>query len=572
MSKSAVHRPRRWDVSFSMESGQTVEMTEDDVDRILTLPPFRDLDPSGFKRTLPLRDILRNDARFVDYEPGDVIVRRGDWGSSAFYVVLGSVRVELEREDSTLQGAILGQRESRRKPLFETVAQLWRNHREPEVRIPAANETSGVAKRHQHGVVRIYLPDVSAVIENYQTTRLEAGHWFGELAALGRTRRVATVFAEEPSMLMEIRWQGLRDILRYDRTGSLKRFIEDIFRRRALTSFLRSEPLFSGISDSRMERIFPHCPLQTFGDYDSAQPFKEMIREGSDPDANEPVIVEEGDYPNGVILIRSGLARISCTHHNGRRTTGYLNPGRAFGFEEILHGWKSGTPSPYDSRLSAIGYLNSVLVPTFVIEGLLEDGEITVPDSVLPERGSQPTSSRGIDENLLNFLVDRHYVQGTATMVIDLNRCTRCDDCVRACAATHDNNPRFIRHGPTSGRYMIANACLHCLDPVCMIECPTAAIHRDRTHGLVVINEQTCIGCSQCANNCPFDAIRMVELRNPSGEMVVDAKNTPLLEATKCDLCMDQLNGPACQNACPHDALRRVDMQEAASLEKALSR
>ena len=351
-------------------------------------------------------------------------------------------------------------------------------------------------------------------------------------------------------MLMEIRWQGLRDILRYDRAGSLKRFIEDIFRRRALTSFLLSDPLFAGISDSQLEKIIPHCQLQTFGDYDSAQPFKEMAKEGSDQNANEPVIAEEGDYPNGVILIRSGLARISRIHHNGRRTIGYLNPGRAFGFEEIVRGWTTGTPSRYDSRLSAIGYLNAVVVPTYLIEGLLEKGEIRIPDSGSRNDDFQSDSLTGVDENLLDFLVDRHYVQGTATMVIDLNRCTRCDDCVRACAATHDGNPRFIRHGPTSGRHMIANACLHCLDPVCMIECPTAAIHRDRTHGLVVINEQTCIGCAQCAGNCPFDAIRMVELRNPHGDLIVDAKNTPLLEATKCDLCVDQLSGPIASGRC----------------------
>ena len=93
--------------------------------------------------------------------------------------------MELEREDSKLQDAILGRREKRRKTLFQSVAQLWRNHSEPEVRNPAAKEKSGVTKRDRGGVVRIYLPDVSAVIENYQTAQLKAGQWFGELAALG---------------------------------------------------------------------------------------------------------------------------------------------------------------------------------------------------------------------------------------------------------------------------------------------------------------------------------------------------------------------------------------------------
>jgi len=150
-------------------------------------------------------------------------------------------------------------------------------------------------------------------------------------------------------------------------------------------------------------------------------------------------------------------------------------------------------------------------------------------------------------------------------MVIDLDRCTRCDDCVRGCASTHLGNPRFIRHGPTHGRYMFANACMHCADPVCMIGCPTGAIHRS-VGGEVVVNDATCIGCTTCANNCPYDAIRMVEIRDRRGELVRDPKGQLHQRATKCDLCLGQSGGPACVRACPHDALRRVDLTSMAQL------
>jgi Fe-S-cluster-containing dehydrogenase component len=186
-----------------------------------------------------------------------------------------------------------------------------------------------------------------------------------------------------------------------------------------------------------------------------------------------------------------------------------------------------------------------------------------------------------MDPGLLEFLVERRLVNGTATMIIDLDRCTRCDDCVRACAAVHDNSPRFLRHGPTHGRFMVANACMHCADPVCMIQCPTGAIHRNVLGGEVVINDATCVGCTACANNCPYDAIRMVPIRDSVGQPVYPthlSKATtsddevlvpieigmkewePIVKATKCDLCADQLTGPACQNACPHDALVRLNL------------
>jgi Fe-S-cluster-containing dehydrogenase component len=153
-------------------------------------------------------------------------------------------------------------------------------------------------------------------------------------------------------------------------------------------------------------------------------------------------------------------------------------------------------------------------------------------------------------------------------MVIDLDRCTRCDDCVRACASTHDNNPRFLRHGPSAGRLMIANACMHCADPVCMIGCPTGAIHRESFAGQVVINPATCIGCKSCFNNCPYDAIRMVEARDERGELLVDQEMKPITKATKCDLCVENRGGPACERACPHGALTRMNLNQIDALAK----
>ena len=111
-------------------------------------------------------------------------------------------------------------------------------------------------------------------------------------------------------------------------------------------------------------------------------------------------------------------------------------------------------------------------------------------------------------ENFLEFIVAQRFINGRATMLIDLDRCTRCDDCVRACAATHDNNPRFIRQGPEASGVMVASACMHCVDPVCMIGCPTGAIHRESFAGQVVINE--------IMYNPPIPGAQYVELYNHS--------------------------------------------------------
>lgn len=551
-------------------------MTDDIVDSILQSPPFSQIDPSGFKRTLPFRDILMNDARIVGFDEGDIIVRRGDWGNSAFYVLSGNVCVELERGESSLPQEILGRRTTKMKTFWESFTQLWRNHQATEVREIAAtsNRQSVLKSRSTHGGTRIYLQEVSTVLDNYRTARLDAGHWFGELAALGRTSRVATVFSEGVSQLLEIRWQGIRDILRYDKNGSLKQYIEDVFRERALAAFLRTDPLFENCESELMQRIVDQVEFHTFGNYDSSNPFKKLNNGNQkNKESGEPVIIREGDFPNGIIMIRSGLARISQRHYNGHRTIGYLSPGQIFCFDEIRAGVESLTPVPSQAQLSAIGHLNAVLVPTPLVEEIIT-GSVSQRSTDAPANkktiGSAGSQSIKIkDDILLSQLVDRHYVQGTSLMVIDLDRCTRCDDCVRACATAHDNNPRFVRHGPILNQYMIPNSCLHCVDPICMIECPTGAIHRDLAQGDIVINENTCIGCAQCARNCPFDAIRMVDIRDTSGDLIVDSKTqTPLTQATKCDLCIDQRSGPACERACPHDALFRVDMHDATKVEE----
>ena len=572
MYDTSIHRPQRWDMPFSLENGHHDVISDEDAEQLLACDGLKDIDQDSFPAHLSLKDIIKNDVRLHDFDDGDVIIRQGDWGNSVYFIISGIVRIELPGIKAPLSDSLVGRQENKKKSVFRAIAQLWTNHKEPEIRSRTSLDiTKGVSTRVKHGRTRIYLQDVSAVLDKYYTARLEAGQWFGEVAALGRTQRVSTVFSEGPSQVLEIRWQGLRDIMRNDRNEGLKHYIEEVFRERSLSMFLRSEPFFQSLNEEQIQRVVNECEFQSYGDYDSVKPFKEIVAdENIDKAKNELIIAEEGHYSNGVILIRSGLARVSQKYFNNRRTTGYLSPGHAFGIEEIAAGAKLDAPIENQSRLSAIGFLNVILIPTKLVEELISEGQFSEYISEPKKESSIAARSEPVpDDTLLNQLVDHHYVQGTATMVIDLDRCTRCDDCVKACARAHDNNPRFLRHGPVFGHHMMANACLHCIDPVCMIECPTGAIHRDHDQGLIVINEKTCIGCTQCANNCPFDAIRMVEVRNSKGELIIDSqKHTPLIEATKCDLCIDQISGPACQQSCPHDALQRVDMRNFSSLKE----
>lgn len=541
-------------------------MTDRHVEAVLNYRPFAQLAEEGYRKSLSLRGIIQNDSRIVAFDRGDVIVRAGDWGNSAFFILSGSVHVEIGRSETRLEDRLPTEKSAHRRTLFQSIAQLWTNRAGAECRdcLSGSDAISGTKQRSRES--RIYLPDVSAVLDEHETARIGPGEWFGELSALGRTARSATVFASEQTEVLEIRWQGLRDLMRFDTEGLLTDTIESAFRERALSTFLRNDVNFRDLSDDQVRELATAAEFKMFGEYDSPDPFKELAQAGAKNGfKGEAIIFEEGHYPNEMLIVRSGLARLSVKKHHGLQTVSYLSAGQSFGFEEIREGYGKPQAVPYAHSLRAISYLSAIVIPAPAIERILWDNKPATTQTI------STTNDRHhpVEDDVLEFLVGQKYVQATAAMVIDLNRCVRCDDCVHACATAHDNNPRFIRHGPVHGDHMLANACLHCADPLCLVECPTGAIHRESNSGLVVINEATCIGCSSCAMNCKYDAIRMVPVRDSQGTLLVDeTSNQPLLQATKCDLCIDQVGGPACQNACGHDALVRVDLRTPEQMQR----
>ncbi|MFQ5462449.1 MAG: 4Fe-4S dicluster domain-containing protein [Phycisphaerae bacterium] len=586
---ASMARPNRWDEPFSRD------MTNAVIDRILACEPFCDVDESKFPRTLSLRNILKNDSALRRYEPGEVIVRDGDYGTSAFLILDGAVRVALA---PSLPANLLGRRKPHRRGWLGALAQLWRGGGIPERRAAAgvaeqhnaeqtlplqATPSSSGAHNHEDtspvSQERVVLSDVPSILKRHKTARMvvhggqvEGGRLFGEIGALTRAPRSATVFAETAAELIEIRWQGLRDIMRS--APGVKEQVERTFRTNMLNVAMRTNPLFDvrHLGDEGLQAIADGSTFEMYGQFDWHTSFKKSSdRDVAQRLAMEPIINSEGHYTNGVVFIISGFARVSRRRGSSEQTTGYLGAGQLYGLAEVYHNWAHPDDTvPLQNTLRAVGYVTTLFVPAQVLEQHLFP---SLPKEACPEPivavpeadaggggpvGDGPAAGTiGVD--MLEFLVEHRVINGTQTMMIDMDRCTRCDDCVRACASTHDGNPRFVRHGPRHDHYMFTNACMHCADPVCMIGCPTGAIHRAAAGGEVVINDPTCIGCQQCANNCPYSNIRMVSIRDQTGHLMIDSKQLPILKATKCDLCVDQLGGPACQRACPHDALIRVD-------------
>ncbi len=146
-------------------------------------------------------------------------------------------------------------------------------------------------------------------------------------------------------------------------------------------------------------------------------------------------------------------------------------------------------------------------------------------------------------------------------------RCTGCKACMVACQDKHDlpAETRWRRVAEYSGgewtrnndntftqnvfAYYMSVACNHCERPICQEVCPAAAITK-RDDGIVLIDEDKCIGCRYCEWACPYSAPQFNE---DTGTM------------TKCTMCVDYIDegqDPACVTACPSRALEIGELEE----------
>ena len=137
-------------------------------------------------------------------------------------------------------------------------------------------------------------------------------------------------------------------------------------------------------------------------------------------------------------------------------------------------------------------------------------------------------------------------------LLADIDLCIGCFACEVACKQEHNlpRGPRLmkvVQAGPKEigGKLVmdfIPMHCRHCEKPPCIESCPVDAISK-RSDGVVLFNEEICIGCQECVEACPFGAPQY----NPEKDAV-----------KACDLCHHRIDKgllPACVQNCPTDAL-----------------
>jgi tetrathionate reductase subunit B len=136
-------------------------------------------------------------------------------------------------------------------------------------------------------------------------------------------------------------------------------------------------------------------------------------------------------------------------------------------------------------------------------------------------------------------------------MLIDARRCNGVHACSVACKAENGvplgqtrSWVEYIEKGtyPNVTRSFLPRLCNHCEKPSCVSVCPTGATWKRKEDGIVVVDDDICIGCKYCVHACPYDARYL----NPITGTV-----------DKCDFCIHRVSQelePACVEACPSGA------------------
>jgi CRP-like cAMP-binding protein/Fe-S-cluster-containing dehydrogenase component len=374
-----------------------------------------------------------------------------------------------------------------------------------------------------------------------QVSTIQRGAYFGEMAMIGRGMRTASVKALMPGcQVLEIYKGPFDRMLKEDKSGQLKKQLDDLYSRRTIEKFLRENEFLREVADADKRAMLEAAKLLRF----------EAMAE----------VYKAGAPATSLYFVRQGFLKAWRMEGDTESILAYLRDNDFFGDIELIEG-RART-----ATVTAMEPVEVVELPRQAFANLYQ----RYPHIIkayrkydLEVRGAS-ASTGGASRTGMMFtadLIGLGVAQARSALIIDMDLCVRCGNCVQACSDLHNGYSRLIRRGKKLTRreqggslqnLFFPNSCLHCRTPDCMAPCPVGSIARDKD-GEVYIKDH-CVGCGGCAKACEFGNISMV--------VVGDKKAAkPKRLASKCDICRGY-DAPNCVYNCPQGAIVRIDPNE----------
>ena len=497
------------------------------------------------------------------FKRGDVIFKEGDSSHVAYLIEKGQFQLSVYSQQKTLvKKANRGSFMSRFTFSFED--------RSPDDR------PSHTFNSMTYGGSYAQLPENKLPLQpdhEFLAMLQRDDYLFGESSCLNNYPQSCTVeAASDDCQVIEVGRNILQMLMR-DRV--CRELLESLYRERALGNDLKRLDYFSDLAENERELSRLIRGLKQEAQLIKVRPGQVIARLGS-----------QADYQD---FVRIGFVRVEKRAVNGDvYVERYLGPGSIFGDQAVLSSideiYSELSPA-HKTRVDAIGrgrhvanyqsmdHVELLRIPKASLAKIYGEYRIVARKmrlklkELLDEQALMDSKNPLQSEKLTPFL-DQGLANARSLLVIDLQKCTRCDECTKACAQAHDGVTRMIREGVRYDRFLITSSCRSCMDPYCMLGCPVDAIHR--SPDLTMKIESWCIGCGLCSNNCPYGNINMHGLVDRGSRSKTVATDDPVIvnsqgkavirvQATICDLCHETPSqSPSCVYACPHDAAHRV--------------
>lgn len=368
--------------------------------------------------------------------------------------------------------------------------------------------------------------------------QIGSGNFFGEMGLISGRRRVRTIRALERSVLLETKRNQILKLM--SSVPSLKDGIDRVFLLRTLKAsiFPDADPAFLAELSEKAKRV----------DFKKGDVF---FREGEEGDALYVIL------KGSVKISRKNKDRIDVAQT-------YLAAGNYVGEMALV------STEPRNSTVTAVVPCYTLKISKEDFIQLLNRSPQTKKDvmRVVAERWIENlTSVREVASGeALDFVLSQGISDADNVLLIDSDLCIGCDNCEKACAATHNGYSRLDRKGGKSfASIQVPISCRHCENPLCMLDCPPDALERT-PNGEIAIKDN-CIGCGNCVTNCPYSVIQLVYDKPQDGFSILrlmglEKKDKGPAKAAKCDLCEHLESGPACVRSCPTGAVLRVNPTE----------
>jgi Fe-S-cluster-containing hydrogenase component 2 len=455
--------------------------------------------------------------------------------------------------------------------------------RSGRVKIAAYAQTSGITIRGKGRGKPVFEREIDAAEARarWLTEQDAPPPLVGEMACLSGTARIADLVVLAGGEVWEMR----RNVLdRAMRSPAMRARIEKMFRERTLDAVLRlSDMLKSVPADEQVKCI------------DFLRQRLEFLRASPGQ-----VLFEQGDASECLYLLRLGHLKVEIDHYGGEPSVIWRGPGAVIGeigllgikredasrtnedvmasLEEIMGCSQDELPAalpaePHTATCTALDHVEMARVRR--TDFLTMARQFPAVRHRLVETALARLRHDRDERPAVREFVEQGLYQAQSLLALDLDNCTRCDECTRACVDQHGTHShgapitRLFRDGLRFGNYLVATSCRSCKEAYCMVGCPVDAIHRGKHQQIVI--EDHCIGCTLCAKNCPYGNIAIEDDLNhmmtiPDGDAPGGVRKVAKCKASVCDLCdakglLDEPL-PRCVYACPHDAAHRMTGEE----------